>query len=78
MMMNVRIVVKDENYIVVISDSKRFGMDAVMFEGNSFDQCFDYIKKETGAKEVHMTAYLTDGYYKDREGRTFPNYMKVI
>ena len=76
-MENIRIEVKADNYIVVIADTKRFGNNEVMFEGNTFDQCFDYIKRELGIDEVYLTAYLCYESYTDREGRTFPWMMWV-
>lgn len=76
-MENIRIEVKADNYIVVIADTKRFGNNEVMFEGNTFDQCFDYIKRELDIDKVYLTAYLFYESYTDREGRTFPWMMWV-
>lgn len=76
-MQNIKIEVMDDNYIVVRADTMRFGDDAVMFEGNTFDQCFDYIKRETGREKVNFTARIVDGAYTDRTGRTFPVFMRV-
>ena len=76
-MENIRIEVKADNYIVVIADTKRFGNNEVMFEGNTFDQCFNYIKRELGIDKVYLTAYLFYESYTDREGKTFPWMMWV-
>lgn len=76
-MENIIIEVKADNYIVVIADTKRFGNNEVMFEGNTFDQCFDYIKRELGIDKVYLTAYLIYELYTDRKGRTFPWKMWV-
>lgn len=76
-MENIRIEVKADNYIVVIADTKRFGNNEVMFEGNTFDQCFDYIKRELGIDKVYLTAYLIYESYTDRVERTFPWKMWV-
>ena len=77
-MKNIRIEVKRENYIVVIADTARFGADEVMYEGNTFDQCFDYIKRETGRDKLNVSGYMVDGIYTDWQGRSFPCYMNVI
>lgn len=77
-MRNIKIEVMDENYIVVRADTERFGPGEVMAECNTFDQAFDYIKRETGAEKVNLSACLADGLYTDRAGRSFPCYMNVI
>lgn len=66
-----------DNYIVVKADTKRFGNREVMFEGNTFDQCFDYIKRELGIDTIHLTTYALYAPYTDRMGRTFPCVMWV-
>lgn len=76
-MKNIIIEVKADNYIVVIADTKRFGNNEVMFEGNTFDQCFDYIKRELSIDRVYLTAYVFYETYTDRNGRTFPWKMWV-
>lgn len=68
-------VVKD-NYIVVRADTERFGRE-VMFEGNTFDQCFEYIKRELGVDRLWLTSYVLYEPYTDRTGRTFPCFMEV-
>ena len=77
-MKNIEIEVMRENYIVVRADTARYGTNAVMFEGNTFDQCFDYIKRETGRGNVLFQSRLAYGAYTDRTGRTFPLFMRVI
>jgi hypothetical protein len=76
-MKDIRIEVRDNNYIVVTATTSRFGKNAVMFEGNTFDQCFDYVKRETGQESLQLSSYLCLGSYTDREGRTFPSEMSV-
>lgn len=76
-MSNIEIEVMRENYIVVRADTDRFGTGEVMFEGNTFDQCFDYIKRETGRDVLQLSGYLIDGCYIDRVGRGFTTFMKV-
>lgn len=80
-MKNIRIEVKAENYITVTADTKRFGKDEVMFEGNTFRQCFDYIKRALGMNpeaRLRISTYLIYAPYTDRMGETFPWYMEVI
>ena len=77
-MNNIRIEVKSENYIVVIADTARFGWNEIMFEGNTFEQCFEYIKRETGKEKLNFVSCFAYGAYTDREGRTFPVYMEVM
>lgn len=75
-MTNIRVVVKDVNYIVVLADSERFGKDEVMYEGNHFRECFDYIKRETGKEKLRITGTLAS-LFQDRKGETFPSYMRI-
>lgn len=78
-MENIKIEVVRENYIVVRADTKRFGAGEVMFEGNTFNQCFDYIKRETGrADPLRLQSCLAYGEYTDWQGRTFPSFMRVL
>lgn len=77
-MQNIQIIVEDENYIVVRANTKRFGDGAVMFEGNTFDECFNYITRETGREHLPLQSTLACGIYTDRAGRTFPPFMSVL
>lgn len=77
-MKNIRIEVRGENYIVVIADSERFGDSEVMYEGNTFDQCFDYLKREIGVEKLWLTGMIASGSYEDRTGRCFPAFMNVM
>ncbi len=80
-MENIKIEVIRDNYIVVKATTKRFGKNEIMFEGNTFNQCFKYIKRELGMKEtdeLHLNSYLIYEDYTDREGRTFPVEMWVM
>lgn len=65
-------------YIQVKADTKRFGTQEVMFEGNTFDQCFDYIKRELGIDRVRLSSCFIFEAVTDREGRSFPCYMEVL
>ena len=77
-MENIRIQVLRENYIIVTADTDRFGKGDVMFEGNTFDQCFDYIKREIGLDSLPLASYLSEALYTDRMGRCFPCDMEVL
>jgi len=76
-MTNIEIEVMRENYVIVRGDSPRFGRGEILFEGNTFDECFDYVKRETGRDNLMVTGRLVDGLYADRNGRTFPTFMRV-
>lgn len=73
---NIRIIVERKDYIIVRADTSRFGINAIMFEGNNFDQVFDYIKRETGKESLQLVGNLAS-LHTDRCGRTFPAYMVV-
>ena len=75
-MTNIRIIVKGENYIVVVADSERFGKNEIMYEGNCFRECFNYIKRETGRDSLTLNGTLAS-LCEDRKGETFPSYMEV-
>lgn len=77
-MTNIKIEVRDENYIVVTADTKRFGPGEVMCECNTFEQCFDYIRRELGLEKdakLLFTTMLIMGSYTDWTGKTLPTYM---
>lgn len=76
-MKNIRIEVMRDNYITVTADTKRFGENEVMFEGNTFEQCFEYIKRELGVERLRLSTCLIYAPYTDRTGKTFPCYMEV-
>lgn len=78
MMTNFRIEALRDNYMIVKADSERFGKQEVMFEGNTFNQCFDFIKRETGKYRLNLRSYLIYEAVTDREGRTFPWNMEVL
>ena len=77
-MKNITVEVVGDNYIVVKADTKRFGKNEVMFEGNTFDQCFEYIKREIGKEKFQLRSSFLYEAYKDRNGRSFPWKMDVV
>lgn len=60
------------DYMVVKADSERFGSQEIVFEGNTFNQCFDFIRRETGKEKLDWTSMLIFEPITDREGRCFP------
>ena len=77
-MKNIIIEAQRPDYIIVKADTFRFGKNEVMFEGNTFEQCFNYIKKETHKQKLQLTSSFMYEPVKDRTGRTFPWYMEVV
>ena len=80
-MRNIEIEVMGDNYIVVRADTERFGVGEVMAECNTFEQAFDYIKRETGkdkADKLFFRSCLAYGLYTDWTGVSFPPFMEVI
>ena len=77
-MKNFRIIASRESYMYVRADSERFGKQEIVFEGNTFNQCFDFIKRETGKDKLNLKSYLIYEPVTDREGRTFPWNMEVV
>ena len=77
MMTNFRIEALRDDYVIVKADSKRFGKQEIMFEGNTFTQCFDYIKNETGKDTLQLRSYFIYEPIRDREGKCFPCIMEV-
>lgn len=76
-MENIRIVVKDSS-IVVIADTKRFGKDAIMFEGHSFMECCDYIRRRTNNNHFKLKALTCFRSFTDSEGLTMPDHLDVV
>ena len=81
-MTNIQIAVTDNNTITVIADTKRFGKHAVMYEGSTFMQCCDYIRRATRNNHFKLQALshpaLPIRTFTDPEGRTLPWMMDVV
>ena len=75
-MKNIKVVVLDKDYIVVKADTERFGDDEIMYEGNTFKECFEYITRETGWKSLKTRGTLAS-LIKDRTGDIRPSYIEV-
>lgn len=76
-MKNIRIEWQRPDYIVVKADTIRFGKNEVMFEGNTFEDCFEYIKRETHQEHLSLMSGFLYEVVKDRTGRKFPWFMEV-
>lgn len=76
-MKNIRIMVTDNKTILVKADTERYGKDAIMFEGNTFMQCCDYIRKATKNNHFKLSSYACVKMFTDTEGRTMPSILSV-
>ena len=65
-----------KDYIVVKASTDRFGPQEIMYEGIAFRECFDYIKRETGADALRLIGTMSS-LTTDRNGETFPVFMRV-
>ena len=77
-MKNIQIVVTDNRTIVVMADTKRYGNSAVMYEGSTFMQCCDYIRRTTKQNHFKMNSFAGVRMYTDPDGRTMPWIMDVV
>ena len=71
-MTNVQIVVTDNRTIVVIADTKRCGKHAIMYEGHTFMQACDYIRRTTGKDRFHLDSWAYARTFTDPDGKTMP------
>ena len=76
-MKNIVITTVRENYIVVAADTERFGVGEILFEGNCFRECFDWVKRQTGKTSLSLRGWMSS-LYTDRNGETFPTRIEVI
>ena len=76
-MKNFRVAVTDNNTIVVRADSTRYGRDAIVYEGHTFLQCFDYIRRTSGKSHFQIKHLSTVAPFTDAEGRTMGRSMWI-
>ena len=76
-MENIRIIATDNRTIVVKADTKKYGNDAVMYEGHTFMQCCDYIRRKVGSNHFKLDALPYTPMFTDTEGRTLPRIHSV-
>ena len=77
-MKNIQISVTENNTIIVTADTERFGKSAVMFEGHSFMECCDYIRKRTNNNHFKLKALSCISTFTDTEGLTMPRSLTVV
>lgn len=77
-MKNVQIVVTDNATICVIADTKRFGKHQIMFEGRTFMEACDYIRRTTGINHFKINGLDAMRKFQDPDGRLMPWIMDVI
>ena len=80
-MTNIRIIVsyphKRNSSIVVKANTKKYGENAIMFEGISFMECLNYIARVTGRDNFKVTALPYTPLYTDYKGQTLPYILSV-
>lgn len=76
-MKNIHIAVTDNNTILVKADTERFGKNAIMFEGRTFMECFDYIRRETGKNHFQIKHLSIVEPFTDTDGRTMAKNMWI-
>lgn len=76
-MENIRIRVTENNTIVVVADTKRFGKDAIMYECRSFMHCCEYIRCATRKDHFSLSGMPMVGFFTDVDGKTMPREMWV-
>lgn len=74
---NIRIMVTDNRTIIVKADTKRYGKDAIMFEGHTFMSCCDYIRRTEHTDHFKLESFSCVPVFTDTEGRTMPWIMNV-
>lgn len=76
-MRNIRIAVEDSGTIAVIADTKEHGRNAVVYEGQTFRQCCDYIREKCRRNNFRLVSASCMRKYTDAEGETMPWVMDV-
>lgn len=77
-MKNIRIVATDNNTLTVKADTKRYGNDAIMFEGRTFMECCDYIRRATGQNHFKLETFFCVPNFTDANGQTLPRILNVV
>lgn len=78
MLENIKIEVTDNNTIVVIADTIRYGKNAIMYEDNKFVRCCDYIRQVTGNNHFKLDGMPSiHGIFTDTDGKTLPRKLFV-
>ena len=64
-------------YIKVVADTERFGKSEVMYEGNTFGEVFEYLKRELGVDSLRINSSFIYRGIEDRKGQCFPCFMRI-
>lgn len=75
-MKKIRICVLGQNHIAVKANTKRFGPHAIIYEGNTFAECFKWIEAMTG-RTVYGVEWKNSTRYQDRTGLRLPVEIRV-
>ncbi len=75
-MKKIRVCVLGQSHIAVKANTKRFGPHAIIYEGNTFAECFSWIESVTG-RTVYGIEWKTSARYQDRTGLRLPAEMRV-
>lgn len=75
-MKKIMVCVLERNHIAVKANTKRFGAHAIMYEGNTFSECFKWIEAVTG-RTVYGVEWKNCNRYRDRTGLELPVEMCV-
>lgn len=75
-MKKIMVCVLGQSHIAVKANTKRFGPHAIIYEGNTFAECFKWIEAATG-RTVYGIDWETSGRYQDRTGLRLPVEMHV-
>ena len=74
-MKKIRVCVLGQSHIAVKANTKRFGPHAIIYEGNTFAECFSWIESVTG-RTVYGIEWKTSARYQDRTGLRLPAEMR--
>lgn len=74
---NVSIVVTDKRTVTVVTAAGKSGGPSVLFEGKTFRECCDYIRKEYGKNHFQLDSSSCIKKFTDAEGCTMPWIMDV-
>lgn len=76
-MKNIQIAVTDKGTIMVRADTKEKGRNAVVFEGRTYRQCLDYIRKKCRRNKLRLVGGSCMRMHTDAIGETMPWIMDV-
>lgn len=77
-MKNITIAVTDNRTIVVKADTERFGKGAILYEGYTFMQCCEYVRRICRTNHFKLNSWSGCKTYTDADGRTMPIVLDVV